>query len=285
MTSPALPAVAPDGTWAMPAGAGPCRTWPLQPGCGCLPVNPTEWDATQRGAVEAATEILWRLTAGQYGLCRETVRPCTPTRRGLDTTCRCGRGLCGCGPTELALPGPVHWTTSDHPGITYPLEVWIDGQPLDPDAYQLYDAHRLVRIDGGTWPHRQRLDRPYQPASGDLAAVEGTFAVTYWRGTPAPAAARRSVALFACELWKACTGSRDCRIPTRVQTIDREGISYTVVDPQEFIAAGRTGLTEVDLWLSAANPHRLRSPSAVITPDLTSFYSEHTTGDLGGDVA
>jgi hypothetical protein len=55
---------------------GPCP-WPLDTAC-CpgWPEDPEEWDDQHVLAVEIATDILWRLTAGRFGLCPELIRPC-----------------------------------------------------------------------------------------------------------------------------------------------------------------------------------------------------------------
>lgn len=155
------------------------------------------------------------------------------------------------------------------------LEVWIDGKLLSEDALQLY-GNRLMRIDGGRFPDCQRLDLPMRQLGTDNTA-EGTFGIVYWRGQPVPTGGKRAVALLACELWKACKGG-DCKIPARVTTIEREGVSYKLIDPQDFLTRGRTGITEIDLWLSTINPRGLRSPAAVYSVDLPEVRSEWTTG-------
>ena len=301
-----------DGTWPMQSASGPCRTWPVAPGCGCLPPDAKTWTPDQQHAVEASTEILWRLTAGRFGLCRETVRPCrrdclpdacggmpVPTLVGgqwLNLDCGHGRS-CGCSPIdEILLPSPVYWEPPVTPPANHPeqdpdeeptpppvpspprygMKVWIDGTPISgPNgAYWLMDGNRLMRTDGGTWPQCQDLTRPIdQP---------GTFGIQYWRGQPVPAAGRRAVALLACELWKACNGSSDCKLPARVQQVQREGISMTMLDSQEFLDKGRTGVTEVDLWLSAVNPYGHRQPAGVYSPDGPNVRSEWTTGQHPG---
>lgn len=287
----------PDGTWPMPAASGPCRTWPLEGDCGCLPPDASTWDRTMLHSVEVATEILWRLTGGQFGLCREVVRPCTggcakPARSGADgrmspqiingqwvnMVCGCPRASddcsCGAAPSSLYLPGPVYWEDPrlghDDPD-RYKLHVYIDGEHLPPGSYWMYGSNQLIRTDGGTWPACQDLTvAPDQP---------GAFSVVYWRGTPVPPGGKRAVALLACEIWKACAkGPDSCALPRRVQTVQREGITYTMLDPMDFLSEGRTGLTEVDMWLAAVNPAKLHSPSAVLSPDMRRHRSEWSGG-------
>ena len=52
-----------------------------------------------------------------------------------------------------------------------------------------------------------------------------------------------------------------------MQTITREGITMTLLDPQEFLDKGRTGLPDVDRWLVLVNPGGQRSPSVVASVD------------------
>ncbi|MBB3665908.1 hypothetical protein FB384_004867 [Prauserella sediminis] len=270
------PLVDVDGTWALPAsgGSGPCRTWPLDPSCGCLPDDPASWAPEHQRVVEAASEILWRLTAGRFGLCHDTVRPCRrnclpddcyapPATSGLllgsrwvNMGCAHQQRPCGCGPvSEIALPGPVH-VDDEHP-----VAVRVDGAQLDPTVFRLVDGNRLIRVDGQKWPDCQDftadLDEP------------GAFGIDYWRGNPVPPGGRRAVALLACELWKACNGL-ECQLPNRVEQVQREGVTMTMVNSQEFLERGRVGITEADMWLSSVNPSGLRQPPAVYSPDLPS---------------
>lgn len=284
-----------DGTWAMGYGEGPCRTWPLVEDCttcfqDCVDASQ---DPRLRLAVETATEILWRLTAGRYGLCREIVRPCRQdcipdarTRysagpgmrpevidgRWVNLSCGCtclpsACDSCGCGTkaSEIELPGPVHapHLPTDHGSCSwaspYPVRVWVDGLLLDPTAYRLIAPTTLIRVDGGSWPGYQDMAAAYDEP--------GAFAVEYWRGRPVPVGGRRAVTILACELYKRCVGDSSCALPQRVQTVEREGVTFTMLDQMEFLSSGRTGLAEVDLWLSTVNPTGALSPSQVLSPD------------------
>jgi hypothetical protein len=272
-------AFAPDNTWAMPEGDGPCATWPLA-GCSEFPDDVTAWDELMYVSVEVATELLWRLTAGRYGLCEETVRPCRRAPRAmtgvadgagwmpvlddgrwLNLTCGCPREVlrtgCGCDDVpQVRLPGPV--TLDD----AHPITVTVDGVVLPSTAWRLDEPGWLVRVDGQRWPLRQRLDQP--------TTAEGTWSITYWRGTPVPIAGQMATARYAAEWWRSCTG-QDCALPKRVQTISRQGVTYTLIDPRDYLDAGRTGVSAVDQWLAAVNPDSHREPSAVYSPDAARY--------------
>lgn len=343
-----------DGTWPMPSGSGPCRTWPLEPGCGCLAPGSTRnggnepspwggantWTPEQQHAVEAATEILWRATGGAFGLCWETVLPCRRKHAqrqlaagGLSplasnfTAVSCGRcgseDQCGCpDPDEITLPGPVYWEPLRQPsdwrtpwrppdarpdpegdgtiGPRYRLVVWIDGhvlrepgwplewQPGDETVpadytpaqgdYWLVESNRLKRMDGRPWPSCPDLSALIQPRVQYPHEARGSFAIQYWRGTPVPPGGRRAVSMLACELWKACVGDKTCRLPQHVQSVTREGVQYQMVDTTDYTQGGKTGLPDVDMWLSQVNPHGMRQQVGVYSPDLPRVQGTWSSG-------
>jgi hypothetical protein len=173
----------------------------------------------------------------------------------------CNRSGAGCGCThvsELLLPGPVHEVT----------EVRQDGTVLAATVYQLRRTRTwgLVRVDGKAWPLCQDLEKP--------DSEPGTLSVSYRRGLAVPPGGVRAVSVLAGEIAKQAAGQK-CRLPSRVQTINREGVTMTLLDPQDWLEAGRTGLEEVDTWLGQVNPRGHRSRPLVWTPDLPQYF---TTG-------
>jgi len=279
-----MPVINPTpGAPITPDDGGPCA-WPLDTTC-CpgWPADPADWSPQHTLAVEIATDTLWRLTAGQYGLCPELIRPCrracAPDRYGtgflwdrgtfpLDPYVYNGKWFnfgCGCGPEDcscsplcvLELPGDANSV----------VEVKIDGEVLDPAQYRLDrrpGKARLMRQGGPSgpcWPTCQNL------AVDDNQP--GTFSVLYLRGKAVPAAGQRALGALACEIYKQCTGAAGCRLPERVQTVTREGITYDMFDPAEWLDQGLTGLREVDTWLRAVNPHRLYQAPGVFSLDIS----------------
>lgn len=249
-----------------PARTGPCE-WTL------ATAYCASWDtvdpAVQAAASDLAKEVLWALSGRRFGLCSTTVRPC---RRGehdawlrwepwvtlpygiLATTfCGCGAfGRCACvaSACEVSLPGPVHDVT----------EVLVDGVALPAEAYIVHERRWLVRVDGDCWPWTQNLtlsdDQP------------GTWAITYRRGVQVPLGGQVAAGQYACEVAKALTNDSSCRLPRRVQSVVRQGVQASFVDPMQLAKDGMTGLPEVDQWLRIQNPHRLPRDSVVWSPDL-----------------
>jgi hypothetical protein len=77
--------------------------------------------------------------------------------------------------------------------------------------------------------------------------------------------AARTLAMEFAKLW---AGDEDCALPQRVTSISRQGVSYTLLDSQDFIDDVRTGLYAVDLFLKTVNPDKARAKSRVFSPDV-----------------
>ena len=90
----------------------------------------------------------------------------------------------------------------------------------------------------------------------------GTWSVTYLRGLPIPAGASRLAGMLATEFYNACTGGK-CRLPRSVSEVSRQGVTHKIVNPNEIYAVGKTGIPEIDLWLSAVNPSHLTAAPVV----------------------
>ncbi len=249
---------------------GPC-TWDIDVSC-CSDTWNAATPADRTRAQQYATTVLWSLTGRQFGLCAMTVRPCTPMVDPLYQTygvlwdsgggwdfvpfiwngswrnCGCG-GVCQCRPSsEVWLPGPVA-------GIT---EVRVNNLVIDPATYRVDEETFLVRQGGEVWPNSQNLDNP-------ASSTTDTFVVTYLRGKQVPPAGQVAAGILACEFLKSCTGEK-CRLPARITSLTRQGVSMSAAD--QTIADGYTGINEVDNWVFAVNPNRLKARPAVWSPDV-----------------
>lgn len=224
----------------------------------------------QEDAENLAVQVLWSLSGRQFGVCPVIARPCPPPCRGLVSS-ETVYGLplagwffpvwdganwrnvsCGCGPRcSWQAPNVVHLASRVGLPIQEIVEVVIAGDVLDPSEYRL-EGDLLYRV-GTNWP-TQDLTRPLDE--------QGTWSVTYMRGNPPPPGSAKLVGLLAKEFLAACTGGK-CRLPRRVKSVTRQGVSYDMVDPVDIYKDGKTGIPEVDLWLSAVNPHRVMAAPEV----------------------
>lgn len=268
----------------------PCD-WPLATEC-C-----PDWTGVEEGlkarATSWATEILWMLTGRIYGVCSVTIRPCasqcaipqgttyegyagnamiggiagiwTPSMiDGAWVNCSCTTGCCSVCKLDLPFTPAASVTSIQIDGAVLAPEYRSDPDDAESPMFPTYrvDSYdRLVRLDGGCWPGCQDLSLPL--------SEEGTWAITYDFGIPVPAGGQIAAAELACEFAKACSGDSSCKLPSRVQSVSRQGVTMTLLDTlSDLWKEGRTGLFNVDLWLSAVNPHGLRERSAVYTPEL-----------------
>lgn len=129
-----------------------------------------------------------------------------------------------------------------HTPVRSVQSISYQGRTLDPSEYTLRNNSYLVRQNALPWV----LDPVHE------------LVVTYSFGTPPPAAGRRAAIRLANELILWDKGSANCALPERIQSVSRQGVSYTVMDPQEFISSGRVGIYEIDLFLAAVNPHKAK---------------------------
>jgi hypothetical protein len=125
----------------------------------------------------------------------------------------------------------------------------IDGNIIDPSQYYLVEHSTLLAAPGATW-------------------TPSNVEVTYTYGTPPPTAGKNAARMLAIELVKLYEGDDTCALPQRVTSISRQGISYTVLDNQDFIDDLRTGLYAVDLFLKTTNPDKARARARVFSPDV-----------------
>lgn len=236
--------------------------WPVDRSC--LPTAQSDVDQLkQESAENLAVSVLWALSGRQFGQCPVIIRPCpTPCTEpsgawlagpgwfpifesGSWRNISCGCSASGCnlyGPAVIHLPGPVGVVT----------EVVMDGVTLPADAYVL-EGEVLRRADGSDWPS-QNLQLPLGRA--------GTWSITYTQGYPPPPGVAVFVGTLAKEFLDACSG-KPCRLPKNTQSVSRRGVSYQMYDPSSIYASGKTGISEIDLWLQSVNPNRLMSAPRV----------------------
>lgn len=124
-----------------------------------------------------------------------------------------------------------------------------NGEIIDPNTYYLADHSVVYGTPNATWTS---------------ANVE----VTYTYGSPPPAAGRAAARSLATELVKSYEGDDSCALPQRVTSVARQGVSYTVLDNQDFIDELKTGIYTIDLFLRVANPDKARARSRVFSPDV-----------------
>lgn len=225
--------------------------------------SPAEWCAF----LELATDILWAATGRRWRgrtSTAEVVLRAAPPRPGEGSyPYHRSWGACGCfagwseygyplwrdftGPFRHEAPASIRLPHSD---VTRILSVEIDGEPLT--AWRL-DGAWLTRTDGCPWP-----------VCHDRAVVR------YEHGLQPPRGARLACVELAVEFGRAASDDPDrpCRLPQRVQSVTRQGITYETLDDMEFLSQGLTGLYTVDAWIRSVNPYGRPVEASVWSPDL-----------------
>lgn len=233
----------------------------------------TDWDTysdeLQTNAMEYGAYVMWAATGRRYGLCTKTVRPCGRTCgtnpyggyywsegswrpyvfNGQWFNCgSCGGFGCMCEPScQVWLPGPVAAVSG----------VSVDGEIVAVDAWSVDNGQWLVRVDGDCWPECQDFN---------VNAGDGTFFVTYQTGLAVPSVVSKAAGELACEWAKACLG-QPCRLPQRVQSVTRQGVSVSMVPLEDLLKFGLTGIDTVDQIIRSINPFGLPSRMKVSSPD------------------
>lgn len=252
----------------------------------------TEWGSydteLQTAAAEYGALMIWAATGRRFGLCTKTVRPCGGgccdggglgggyywsegtwmpyIFNGVWRNCYCGSGNA----CNTCRPACQVWL---EPPVASIVEVYFSGDGvIDPATYRVDDYQWLVRQgpavtgSGATdcWPIFNNFNFP---VSGAYAPMDNsTWQVTYQQGIPMPTVLSRAAGELACEYAKMCLGQA-CRLPQRATSISRQGVTVSLVDVDQLLENGLTGVVSVDNIIRAFNPHRLTSRMKISTPD------------------
>jgi hypothetical protein len=175
-----------------------------------------------------AVLLLWAATGRRFGLVTQT------------HTVHPGTPAWPCTPGDgwgILLPGPV-----------YDIVQVVGGTTTYATTDYRMRGDVLLRSTRQPWPDQ-------------------TTVVTYRRGRKVPFGGDTMAGTLAAELHVASSGGK-CRLPARATRVSREGIDVDIADPMDYLAAGLTGIPDVDAWISALNPHRLKTDSIAWSPDI-----------------
>jgi hypothetical protein len=227
----------------------------------CAPCDDVD-AAVLDASLEAASLVLFELTGRRWpGECEDVV---FPTGRECLDWLGSGRHK----RRALRLPG--------YP-VTSVEEVIIDGEEIASDLYRVDDQRWLVYIPPVPYVAGDRQNWPIINNERLVDGSEGTWSVRYFYGNGPPPGGRQAAAALGCELAKSCTPDAEgCRLPERVTSITRQGITMAIIDPLTLFADGLTGLPEVDLWVSAMRLGVSRRPAGLMVPGRRSSVRRTT---------
>lgn len=217
-------------------------------------------------AAKAASNILWALSGRKYsGITTVTERyVCATLSYRYGPSVRNNKA-------ELVL-GDVYnipysdmdsYTAVTTDGLSPQSRIRLRGRPVtkihtirnrsgaivDPSSYYLVDHSTIQATAGSRW-------------------TPCDIEVTYTYGIEPPTMGKMAARTLAMEFAKLWAGDDDCILPQRVTSVSRQGVSYTILDSQDFIDDMRTGIYAVDLFLKSVNPDKARAKARVFTPDV-----------------
>lgn len=201
-------------------------------------------------AIDDASLILFYLTGKQfYGTCEATVRP----------GCLGGGCVCGCTPHQVNLG---LWPVTELISVRYDGTVYT-GSDLT-DTFHINDYRYVARNDGDLFLSGNQW--AIAGGSEDTDANSHVFEVTFNHGIKIPRLLTRAARELACQFVTACC-DKPCKLPERVTSIQRRGLSMDVASATDLLKDGRTGIYAVDLAIQVFNPSKLQSPSFLYLPN------------------
>lgn len=116
---------------------------------------------------------------------------------------------------------------------------------------------------GGAWwltsaPGRLTGGLLCPPATQD----DTTLRIQYRVKSNLPPGTKRHTLKLANEFWKSMAG-QSCSLPERITNVSRQGVTWTILDPLDFLDKGLTGIGSIDLWVSRINR---QGPAGLIDP-------------------
>lgn len=222
---------------------------------------------------QIATDVLYEFSRRKYpGVCTRTDRPSAQYRAAdrwnywpADAIgpwlrsgsywgwCSCNRSPdYGCGTvSEVKLRGyPVRDITG----------VKIDGQAFT--SFAVVGGRYLQRTDGQAFPCCQDF------AKADTEP--GTWSVTYTFGRTPPQGGVTAAAFLGSQLYLAldpdAVNDGRCKLPKRITSITRQGVTAVVLDPLNLFADGKTGLALCDMWVASDRYGDEHRPGRVLIP-------------------
>lgn len=204
-------------------------------------------------AIEDASLVLFYLTGKQFaGTCEATIRP------GCHEQCVCG---C-CTPKQVNLG---LWPITDLISVRYQGTTYTGSELYD--TFHINDWHYLARNDGE--PFLNGNQWALSGGTHDNLSPDGyVFEATIEYGLKIPNLLKRATRDLACQFVAVCC-DKPCKLPERVTSVSRVGVSFDVANVTDLLTQGRTGLYTVDLAIQTFNPSKLQSPSFIWHPEMT----------------
>jgi hypothetical protein len=226
----------------------------------------TTGEARLANAISSASESLYALSGRKFpGILQATVRPTARMEQVPYPERRPGQigSLSWPNQTWGWCYGGLHLTCSNPTSIGLgrgPIisveEVVLHEEILDPINYRVEDQKWLVRSDCSGWP------------TCGCESCHDPFMVSFTFGEEPPQLGIDAATILSAELYRANTPNQVCKLPVRLTSITRQGVTMAVIDSMDFFKNGLTGNYQVDLFIKTFNPaQQIRKPIA-FSPDM-----------------
>ena len=244
-----------------------CEPWPVLWSC---EDPPTVEPAQLLAATEAARSLLWHLSGARFGTCEVTERyrpagggscgvPYKDFRTGLWHNGGTGGNCCS-----------IHLRSRPAQRV---VSVELHGSLMGPGEYRLEGAGNLVRV-GACWPAVGECDDPpirvtytWGVALRPPVYDESDPPVVIKAPSPYWGAAGLAMGELVREFVDGMCGE-PCKLPSRIASITRQGVTVNFVSPEEWFALGLVGMPLTDSFIRSVNPKGRRAPSRVYSPDM-----------------
>lgn len=184
----------------------------------------------------------------------------------------------------LGIPGAAyqhragHWQINWRPGapvkpqsLTDDLAVWVRVRGVSEEAELEVPVYDLTVEEDHSFVADGVIVHNCQDMSADPMTDPDTFMVTYLRGRSAPPGGQLAAGVLACELAKMICGDKGCKLPKRVTSISREGVTIDLLDSFSTMwDKGSTGLLVVDMWLASERIGQ-RGSTQIASPGLRPY--------------
>jgi hypothetical protein len=204
-------------------------------------------------ACESASFLLWGMSGRKFSGVYTVTERYLIQERTLDERYYLAPGV------GYAVPASIHLISSifvKHDTIrlrgtptteVVEIRAVATGEVVPADYYDLWD-HTTIKFH---------------------SRIPGDLDITYTYGVLPPAAGRMAARDLATQFAMLWGGREDeCSLPSRVTNVNRQGVSWVLLDQQDFINELRTGIYAVDLFLKTVNPDRARARTKVFSPDI-----------------
>jgi len=235
------------------------------------PADDLSGQARLAQCISSSSECLYGLSGRKFpGILSTTVRPTARFEQQAFPESRVvtwphnSWGVC-CGYPHRNCEAPKSIGLGRGPIVSVEQVTLPTGDVLDPLNYIVEDQKWLRRTDCYAWPMCGCED------------CEHPFTVTFTFGEDPPQVGIDAATVLSAEFYRAMTPSTSgCKLPARLTSITRQGVTMAIVDPMDFFKSGLTGNYQIDLFLTVFNPGRqIRKPIA-FSPDAVNHGRRQT---------